>query len=322
MPDTPPDMPRITQQPTIGLGLAALGRPGYINLGHADDLEGARTPEALEQHCHRMLDLAFDLGVRYIDAARSYGRAEAFLSSWCHAHPEKARALTIASKWGYVYTADWQVRAELHERKEHSLENLERQLAESLALLGPWLRTYQIHSATLESGVLDNAPVLDRLASLRARGIRVGLSVSGPRQAQTLEKAFAIERDGQPLFTLAQVTWNVLEQSTTPTLLRAHDSGRLIVVKEAMANGRLLQLPALVEMASRLGTTPDALALAFALAQPFCHVVLSGAAQAGHLASNLEAASLRIAPDDWRLLEQMAVEPESYWAERSRLPWN
>ena len=31
----------------IGLGLAALGRPGYLNLGHGDDLGPARTPEDL-----------------------------------------------------------------------------------------------------------------------------------------------------------------------------------------------------------------------------------------------------------------------------------
>jgi len=30
----------------IGLGLAALGRPGYINLGHADDLRRQYEPAA------------------------------------------------------------------------------------------------------------------------------------------------------------------------------------------------------------------------------------------------------------------------------------
>ena len=66
--------------PRIGLGLAALGRPGYINLGHDADLGVARTPEALEARCHQVLDAAYAGGVRYFDAARSYGRAEAFLA--------------------------------------------------------------------------------------------------------------------------------------------------------------------------------------------------------------------------------------------------
>ena len=60
----------------IGLGLAALGRPGYINLGHADDLKQQYDIVPMEAHAHRVLDAAWEAGVRYFDAARSYGRAE------------------------------------------------------------------------------------------------------------------------------------------------------------------------------------------------------------------------------------------------------
>jgi aryl-alcohol dehydrogenase-like predicted oxidoreductase len=66
----------------IALGLAALGRPGYINLGHGDDLEGERSVAAMEARAHEVLDAAWAGGVRAFDAARSYGRAEAFLASW------------------------------------------------------------------------------------------------------------------------------------------------------------------------------------------------------------------------------------------------
>ena len=66
----------------IGLGLAALGRPGYINLGHAADLAGETDVDALRGRAHEVLDAALAAGVRYFDAARSYGRAEEFLGSW------------------------------------------------------------------------------------------------------------------------------------------------------------------------------------------------------------------------------------------------
>src|SRR5262249_51543427 len=66
----------------LGLGLAALGRPGYITLGHGEDLGGETSVAAMERHCHVMLDAAWTAGVRWFDAARSYGRAEQFLASW------------------------------------------------------------------------------------------------------------------------------------------------------------------------------------------------------------------------------------------------
>ena len=66
----------------LGLGLAALGRPGYINLGHADDLGHQYDVTAMEAHAHAVLDAAWAAGVRYFDAARSYGRAEEFLGRW------------------------------------------------------------------------------------------------------------------------------------------------------------------------------------------------------------------------------------------------
>ncbi len=66
----------------VGLGLAALGRPGYITLGHDDDPAGHTDLLALERHAHEMLDAAHAAGVTYIDVARSYGSAEEFLSGW------------------------------------------------------------------------------------------------------------------------------------------------------------------------------------------------------------------------------------------------
>jgi hypothetical protein len=52
----------------LGLGLAAIGRPGYITLGRRRDLGGERTPEALYARCAEVLDAAHAAGVRYLDA--------------------------------------------------------------------------------------------------------------------------------------------------------------------------------------------------------------------------------------------------------------
>ena len=44
--------------PRLGLGLAALGRPGYINLGHGEDLTD-KTVDAMQEHAWTVLDRAW-----------------------------------------------------------------------------------------------------------------------------------------------------------------------------------------------------------------------------------------------------------------------
>jgi aryl-alcohol dehydrogenase-like predicted oxidoreductase len=174
----------------VGLGLAALGRPGYINLQRERDLGAERSPVALRAHCHAVLDAAWLHGVRYFDAARSYGRAEEFLAEWLASRDLPAGSATVGSKWGYRYTADWQVRAEVHEIKEHTAGLLRRQWSESRGLLGDHLALYQIHSATAESGVLRNREVISELMGLRDRaGVRLGLTTSGPDQSEMIRRA-------------------------------------------------------------------------------------------------------------------------------------
>lgn len=75
--------------PRLAIGLAALGRPGYINLGHGQDLEANYEVASMERRTHEMLNLAYERGVRYFDAARSYGKAKDFLLSWLKKYPEK-----------------------------------------------------------------------------------------------------------------------------------------------------------------------------------------------------------------------------------------
>ena len=304
----------------LGLGLAALGRPGYINIGHGGDLAGRTEVADLEHHAHAILDAAYEAGVRYFDAARSYGKAEAFLASWLGQRALPPGELTVGSKWGYTYTADWRVDAERQEVKDLSLTTLRRQLVESRALLGPHLRLYQIHSATLESSVLEDRAVLDELGRLRESGLSIGLTVTGPRQAETIGRALEI-----PVFDTVQATWNLLERSASRILAEAHEAGLGVIVKEALANGRLTtrgDVPSLLAGSARRGIAPDVLALAAALAQPWADVVLSGAATLEALNSNLTALAVGLPNVLDSEHETLAEEPSRYWDERSRLPWN
>jgi aryl-alcohol dehydrogenase-like predicted oxidoreductase len=305
----------------LGLGLAALGRPAYINLGRDQDLGPDRSVRSMQRRCHEVLDTAWDAGVRYLDAARSYGLAESFLARWLASRPDAAEAV-VGSKWGYSYTGGWRLDASVHEVKDHSAAALRRQLAETLATLGPRLSLYQIHSVTPDSPVLGDPEVLGELARLRERGLAVGLSVSGEGQAEVID---AVVAAGQGPFQVVQATWNLLEPSAGPALQRARQAGLGVIVKEALANGRLAGRGAcpepLAQVAARHQVGPDAVALAAALAQPFADVVLSGAATPAQLASNLAATGLHLDASDTACLAGLATDPASYWAERRRLPW-
>ena len=194
----------------IGLGLAALGRPAYITSGREEDLPD-RSVTGLRTRTFSMLDAAYAAGVRYVDAARSYGRAEEFLAGWL---AERGHAdVIVGSKWGYRYTGGWRLDAARQEVKDHSLAMFTTQLAQSRALLGDRLTLYQVHSLTLDSGLFTDAALRAALSRLRAGGVIIGLSASGPHQAETIRRALSVTVDGQQLFTATEVTWNLLEPS-------------------------------------------------------------------------------------------------------------
>ena len=294
----------------IGLGLAAVGRPAYINLGRERDLPAERPVEAMRARSHELLDAAWSAGVRYFDVARSYGRAEEFLAAWLAARRDHDDAV-VGSKWGYTYVAGWRVGAEVNEVKDHGVATFDRQLAESRALLGDRLDVYHIHSVPPDSPALTDKALHARLADLASRGVTIGASFSGTGQRDAIREALGIEVDGAPLFRSFQATWNLLEQSAEPALREAHAAGRRVIVKEALANGRLAE--------------QDVIAFATALRRPWADLVLSGAATVGQLARNVAALEMSTVDSstgaDGADIESLAEPPEQYWATRSALPW-
>src|SRR5258708_25898805 len=89
----------------IGLGMAALGRPGYINLGHAQDLARNYDVQAMEQRAYDVLDAAWYAGIRYFDAARSYGLGERFLGNSLTSPAISTESVTVGTTSAYTCTA-------------------------------------------------------------------------------------------------------------------------------------------------------------------------------------------------------------------------
>ena len=311
----------------IGIGLAGVGRPAYLGLGRDEELGGDRSVEFLERRTHELLDAAYAAGVHYVDAARSYGLAERFLGSWLRGRARTPGDPTVGSKWGYSYVGNWSMDAGVHEVKDHSLAALQRQYAESRAELGEHLNLYQIHSATLETGVLTDRAVLTELTRLKEEGVAIGLSVSGPSQPEVIRRSLDVRIDGERVFQTVQATWNLLERSAGAALAEAHQAGYGVIVKESLANGRLTSrgdraAGVLGEIAHRHAVNVDAVAIAAVLANPWVHVVLSGAIAADQLASNLAALSVNLSANELDALAALSEQSSTYWSLRQASPWS
>jgi aryl-alcohol dehydrogenase-like predicted oxidoreductase len=190
----------------------------------------------------------------------------------------------------------------------------------------PKLKVYQVHSATFESAVLQNTAVLQYLFQLKKEfGLQLGLTVSGPKQKELLLEASELCLDNAPLFDSFQVTYNLFEQAAFEVLKLLKGAGRFLIVKEGLANGRIF-LPTktrktLEGLALKYQVGIDAIALRFCMDAVGPNVVLSGAASSEQLTQNLCALNFQLTPSEIEQLKGAKMPTETYWHERSQLPW-
>ena len=89
----------------IGLGLAALGRPDYINIRGDQDID--KSIDSFRTKAFQVLDESYKLGVRDFDVAPSYGLGEQFLQDWNDSRNHKD--INLSTKFGYTYVANWEL---------------------------------------------------------------------------------------------------------------------------------------------------------------------------------------------------------------------
>lgn len=334
--------------PRLGLGMAALGRPGYINLNRSAVFDNnsndtqERSIDLMQNQANDVMETLFKEAktinngngiLPWLDCARSYGLSEKFVGEYLKSNNVQPDAVYVSSKWGYTYVADWKVKlndGKPHEVKDHSVENFLRQINETVEYIGDYVNLYQVHSATFESGILTDERTHEALNECKkSKGWSIGLSVSGPKQNDIISEAMKIKcSDGTRLFDSVQCTFNVLEQRPGDALLKAHEAGMDIIIKEGMANGRVFLSEKMRKISSSTGIPIDQLALACILSQPFKGRVLSGAVTNQQLISNMKAIELseRLNSMDKGLLKEImescCMESETYWQDRSDLAWN
>lgn len=313
----------IMNHSNLGFGTAAIGRPMYINI--RSQVSEPFDFDKFKADGIQMLENAYKSGIRYFDTAPGYGMSEELLIEWLKS--KNNPSIEIATKWGYEYTANFDPTATSHEVKEHSLKMLQKQWQQSEKLF-PHLSTYQIHSATFDTGVLENEEVLNELNRLKAEyGLKIGLTTSGDNQTEVLAKA--LKND---LFEVYQVTYNVFDQSLRHFVETNDLSGKRIIIKEGLANGRAFRNSSfshynnaytlLDNLATKYDVGVDAIALQFCAQTIDTYSVLSGASLKEQLDQNSKAIGLELTESEVDQLKQLAVEPKAYWKERKQMEWN
>lgn len=312
----------------LGLGTAALGRPQYINI-RQESCDNSNLKKFREES-FTVLENAYNLGIRYFDTAPGYGLAEELVLKWLQTKNDDS--IKIATKWGYTYTANFNANAKVHEVKEHSLAKLKEQWEFSKQLL-PYLKVYQIHSATLETGVLENKEILAHLAFLKKEhNLKIGLTTTGTNQVAVIKKALTILVDGASLFDVFQVTYNFLDQSLLTIIDELHEQSKTVIIKEALANGRIFRnkkyphydkmYSVLENLSKKHDVGADAIALQFCLQTIPKSTVLSGASDNNQLKENVKANSFSLTSNEVEQLKSQKISPEFYWQERKELQWN
>ncbi|WP_460217761.1 aldo/keto reductase [Psychroserpens sp. MEBiC05023] len=312
----------------IGLGTAALGRPQYINVRQEQDKKVSL--EVFRAQGFQILEQAYTLGLRYFDTAPGYGLAEQLLLDWLKTKSDPS--IQIATKWGYTYVANFDPNAKIHEVKEHSLNKLNEQWNISKAFM-PHLKVYQIHSATFETGVLKNEAVLNRLAALKnEHDLDIAITTTGANQIEVLKQALDISVNGTQLFDAFQVTYNILDQSLSDLYTELHSQNKRIIIKEALANGRLFRnekyahyfklYMVLEGLSQKYQVGVDAIALKFCQQTVTNSIVLSGVSNVAHLESNLKVNSFQLSQSDIEILKDFSISATNYWNERKQLHWN
>lgn len=312
----------------LGLGTAAIGRPQYINIrqGKVEEFN----LHTFRQAGRNVLEAAYQQGIRYFDTAPGYGMAEQLLLDWVK--EKNDQSVEIATKWGYTYVANFDPKATVHEVKDHSLSKLNEQWTKSKELL-PFLNTLQVHSATFDTGVLKNEAVLNRLAELKSEyGVLMGITTTGDNQVEVIKNALDVTIENSFLFDTFQITYNILDQSLSEVSYLLNSSGKRIIIKEALANGRLFpntnflhyndMYNTLNQMAKKYKVGVDAIALRFCMDSLPAFQVLSGGADSNHIKENLKSSDFKLEESELLKLKSFQISPKNYWSERKQLQWN
>jgi pyridoxine 4-dehydrogenase len=271
---------------TIALGDLTVNRLGFGAMHLCGALVWGRPRD--RGHATHMLRRAVELGVNFIDTADSYGPEtnELMIADALYPYP---RDLVIATKGGLVRPSP---RSWIPDGRP---DHLRRALEGSLQRLRlERIDLYQFHHPD------PNVPFTESigaLADLQQSGKIRHLGISNVTVAQ-LEVACSIA----PIVSV-QNLYNLRNRISEDVLAACDRLGIAFLPWNPLGGKRGLKTRRIKQVASRRGLTHAALSLAWLLAKSPIMLPIPGTRSIDHLADNVLASRLKLAPGDFDDLE-------------------
>ncbi|WP_459882705.1 aldo/keto reductase [Halorubrum gandharaense] len=231
---------------------------------------------------------ALDVGYRHLDTARIYGN-ERVVGAGLAASDVDRDDVTVATKL-------W-----VDDLAGPAVEPAARESAERLGV--DRLDLLYVHRPR---GDYDPETTLPAVDALRENGLVGELGVSNfelddlKRARETLGRPPAVHQtELHPLFFRPEL------------LAHAREHGYAVVAYSPLAGGRVSEVDAVVEVAERHGTTPEAVALAWVLAKDPV-VAIPKASSRTHLEANLATTEIALSPTDVAAIDAVDREVELY----------
>ncbi|MFD8796436.1 aldo/keto reductase [Streptomyces vinaceus] len=264
----------------LGLGTGGLVGPGYWG------------PRGSRAEALALLLTAVERGVTLIDTADNYGPdlAEELIAEALHPYGER---LVIATKGGVVRTGPdrWHAAGRPEQLRAMCEASLRRLRVESIGL-------YQLHRF---DPAVPEAEQLGALAQLRAEGkIRhIGLDTVTAGQLRRALEVVPVAAVQNP--------YNLVDRSSAEVLALCEARGIAFLPYYPLGSGTLTResAAAVTAVAAEHRAGPGQIALAWLLHRSPVLCPTPGTGSLAHLAENLDAATIRLTPQELSVLDAL-----------------
>ena len=312
---------------------------GAMTFGESQGfMKGVTSPDDVAR---RVLDRGLDAGIDTIDTANVYseGRSEELLGAWLEGKRDR---VVLATKCRFPTSGLDLSKAGPH---QHGLSRkaVLRACEDSLRRLRTdFIDLYQVH---MQDRSVPIEETLSALTDLVRQGKVRYAGCSNYAGYRLVESLWAADRRGLEPYVSIQLQWSLVSRDCERELVpavrafglgtlvwsplgRGFLSGKYERGRPPPAEARLASwqdtwkaldtpqswatLDKVREVATRRGTTPAAVALAWLLARPEVSTVVVGARTVRQLEENLAALEVKLAPEDVAELDQVSAPAWGY----------